>query len=190
MSVRSALIIPDCHIPYEDKRAYDLMLNVAIDLDPDEIVILGDYADFYAINAHGKSPNMSHVLQEEITAVVERLIQLKELFPKAKRVFIQGNHCYRLERYIAKNCPDLYGIVDTPSLLELKILGFEYVPYGPTQAYKVLGSKLIARHAPLAGGKHVAQATAEKAMCSVIFGHTHRIQEAQIVTMDGHKDFQ
>lgn len=184
MSIRTALVIPDCHIPYHDARAYQLMLDIATDIGIDELVILGDYADFYAINSHGKDPKMSSILQEEITEVVMKLSELKELFPKAKRVFIQGNHEYRLERYIAKNCPDLYGIFDTPSVLELNILGFEYIPFSPTQRYNVLGSNLIARHQPLSGGKHVAQNTAEKAMTSVIFGHTHRIQEAQAVAMD------
>jgi UDP-2,3-diacylglucosamine pyrophosphatase LpxH len=184
--VKRALIIPDCHIPYEDKRAYDLMLTVAKDVDPDEIVILGDYADFYAVNSHGKDAAVENgTLEEEVTRVVERLIEIKKLFPKAKRVFIEGNHEYRLARYINSKCPDLYGVFDTKSVLELGILGYEFVPYGPNQKYRVLGSKLIARHEPLAGGKHVAQNTVEKAMHSVIFGHTHRIQEAQVVTIDG-----
>lgn len=184
--IKTALVIPDCHIPYHDEKAYQLMIDVAKDLNPDEIVILGDYADFYAINSHGKKPDMTHLLQEEVTAVVEKLIQLKKLFPDAKRVYIEGNHEYRLGRYVASKCPDLYGVVDVRSILELNILGFDFVPYTPNQQYKILGSKLVARHEPLAGGKHVAQNTVEKAMSSVIFGHTHRIQEAQVVTMDGH----
>lgn len=184
--VKKALIIPDCHIPYEDKRAYDLMLAVAKDIKPDEIVIQGDYADFYAVNSHGKDAAVQNgVLQDEIHEVVLRLSELNKLFPKAKKVYIEGNHEYRLARYINSRCPDLYGVVDIESVLELKILGYEFVPYGPNQKYHVMGSKLIARHEPLAGGKHVAQNTVEKAMHSVIFGHTHRIQEAQIVTIHG-----
>jgi len=183
---KKALIIPDCHIPYEDKRAYELMLNVAIDVDPDEIVILGDYADFYAVNSHGKDAAVANgVLQDEVHEVVLRLAELNKLFPKAKKVYIEGNHEYRLARYINSKCPDLYGVVDIESILELKILGYEFVPYGPNQKHHVMDSKLIARHEPLAGGKHVAQNTVEKAMHSVIFGHTHRIQEAQIVTIHG-----
>ena len=185
MDIKTALIIPDCHIPYHDVRAYQLMLDVAIDLNPDEIVILGDYADFYAINAHGKDPDKSHLLTDEITVVVEELQRLKRLFPEAHRVYIEGNHEYRLSRYIKSKCPDLYGTFTVPQILELGVLGFDFVPYGPNQQYKVLGSSLIARHEPLAGGKHVAQNTAEKAMASVIFGHTHRIQEAQTVAMNG-----
>jgi predicted phosphodiesterase len=182
---KKALIIPDCHIPYEDQRAYELMLAVAKDVDPDEIVILGDYADFYAINSHGKDAAMNGVLQDEVYYVIERLKEIKRLFPNAKKVYIEGNHEYRLARYINSKCPDLYGVVDTQSILELNLLGYQFVPYGPNQKYQVLDSKLIARHEPLAGGKHVAQNTVEKAMHSVIFGHTHRIQEAQIVTIHG-----
>lgn len=183
--MKTALIIPDCHIPYHDDRAYQLMLDVASDLDPDEVVILGDYADFYAINSHGKDPNMSHLLMDEVGSVVEELQRLRRMFPQAKRVYIEGNHEYRLARYIKQKCPDLFGAFTVPQLLELPQNGFHFVPYGPTQKYKVLGSSLIARHEPLAGGKHVAQNTAEKAMASVIFGHTHRIQEAQVVAMNG-----
>jgi predicted phosphodiesterase len=184
--IKRALIIPDCHIPYEDKRAYDLMLKVAIDIDPDEIVILGDYADFYAVNSHGKDAELGvSTLMDEVYEVILRLKELNKLFPKAKKVYIEGNHEYRLARYINARCPDLYGAVDIQSILELSALGYEYVPYGPDQKYPVLGSKLLARHEPLAGGKHVAQNTVEKAMHSVIFGHTHRIQEAQVVTIDG-----
>jgi predicted MPP superfamily phosphohydrolase len=183
---KRALVIPDCHIPYEDTRAYDLMLEVAKDVDPDEIVILGDYADFYAVNSHGKDGEFTGVLLlDEVDAVIERLEQLNKLFPDAKKVFCEGNHEYRLARYINSKCPDLFGVVDVPSILRLRQLGYEYVPYGPHQKYHILGSKLIARHEPLAGGKHVAQNTVEKAMHSVIFGHTHRIQEAQIVTIHG-----
>ena len=185
MKIKTALIIPDCHIPYHDRRAYQLMLDVASEINPDEIVILGDYADFYAINSHGKDPNMTHLLMDEVAEVTEELQRIKRKFPDAKKVYIEGNHEYRLARYIKQKCPDLFGAFTVPQLLELPRLDFEFVPYGPTQRYNVLGSSLIARHEPLAGGKHVAQNTAEKAMASVIFGHTHRIQEAQIVTMGG-----
>jgi UDP-2,3-diacylglucosamine pyrophosphatase LpxH len=184
--IKRALVIPDCHIPYQDQSAYELMLAVAKDLDPDELVILGDYADFFAINSHGKDADMVGVLlMDEVQEVIAKLEELVRLFPNAKKVFCEGNHEYRLTRYLSQKAPDLFGVVDVPSILELDRLGFQYVPYGPNQKYNILGSKLIARHSPLAGGKHVAMNTAEKAMCSVIFGHTHRIQEAQIVTISG-----
>lgn len=188
--VSNALIIPDCHIPYHDKKAYDLMLNSAIATyganNIHEVVILGDYADFYAINSHGKEASMSGAkLKKEVAAVNKELDRLDQLFPNAKKVFIQGNHEYRLERYIDRQCPELFGIVGTEELFRLKERGWHYVPYGPTQLYQILGSRLYARHEPYAGGVHVAHGTVVKAGCSVIFGHTHRIQEAQVVMANG-----
>lgn len=184
-SLKTALCIPDCHIPYEDPRAYALMLDVAQDVDPDEIVILGDYADFYNVSSHGKSPGILETLQDEISACLFRLGQLADMYPKAKKVFIQGNHEYRLERFINNHAKELFGIITTEDILELSSFGFEYVPYGPNQLYPVLGSRLHARHEPLSGGIHVAHGTVTKALKSVIFGHTHRIQESQIVAIDG-----
>ena len=183
--METALLIPDCHIPYEDKRAYQLMLDVAKDLNPQEIVILGDYADFYAINSHGKDADKNHILMDEVSEVVERLKELKSLFPHSKRVYICGNHEHRLARYVNSKCPDLYGVTDVRSILELNLLGFEFVPYGPRQKYKVLDSGLIARHEPLGGGVHVAHNSAVKSVSSIVFGHTHRLQQSEIYTVDG-----
>lgn len=189
MKAKIALVIPDCHIPYENKKNYELMLMVAEYIEKeaglDEIVILGDYADFYAVNSHGKDPGVTETLQDEVHEVIERLKELKKVSKKAKRVFIQGNHEYRLERYIQNKCPDLYGVTTTDKILELDLLGYEYIPYGPNQGYNVMGSSLIARHEPLSGGLHCAHGTVTKAMKSVIFGHTHRIQESQVVSIDG-----
>lgn len=185
MIARRAVIIPDCHIPYEDKKAYGLMLEVAKEINPDEIVILGDYADFYQVNFHGKSPDIDGFLIDEIDAVVARLRELRELFPLAKIVFLEGNHEYRLARYIAANCKEFFGILSVPQLLNLEAYKIHFVPYGPAQKYSVLGSKLIARHEPLGGGVHCAHQSVVKAGHSMIFGHTHRLQESQIVTING-----
>jgi len=189
LKIKTALIIPDCHIPYHDRRAYELMLQVAQDQEIDEIVILGDYADFYGVNAHGISPSVEKKLMQEVEEVIGHLEELNELFPKAKKVFIQGNHEYRLERYLKNKAPELFGLVDTRKILNLKELGFNYVPYTPNQKYQVMGSKLMARHEPIGGGVHAAHSTVVKSGCSVIFGHIHRIQESQVVMMndDNHR---
>lgn len=185
MEIKRALIIPDCHIPYEDKRAYQLMLDIAFDQKIDEVVILGDYADFYDISSHPKEPGVGEKLIDEVAAVQERLMELRSMFPHAKIVYIEGNHEYRLGRFIRDKASEFFGLVDTYTLLGLKTLNIEFVPYGPMQKYSVLGSSLIAKHEPLGGGVHCAYQSVLKARHSIIFGHTHRIQEHQIVSIDG-----
>lgn len=179
-------IIPDCHIPYEDKRAYQLMLDVFKDSPALEaIYILGDYADFYSVSSHGKSPWVKNLLKDELYEVHSRLKELRKLFPKKRIVYIEGNHEFRLARYIEKNCPDLFDLIGCEELLKLNEYEIEFVPYGPNQFVQVEHANLYARHEPISGGVHVAHGTVTKAMRSVIFGHTHRIQESQIVSIDG-----
>jgi len=185
MGIRRAIVIPDCHIPFHDEEAYNLMLDVARDIEPDGIFILGDFADFFDINFHGKDPGIQTTLKDEVYEVHKKLKQICELFPRAEKHFCQGNHEYRLERYIDSKCPELFDLVKTEDVLKLDDYGFNYYPYGPNQLCRIFNSSLYARHEPLSGGLHCAHGTVSKAMKSVIFGHTHRIQESQIVSLDG-----
>jgi hypothetical protein len=68
-------------------------------------------------------------------------------------------------------------------LFNLDKLKMEWIPYSPSQKYSVGGGKLWARHEPLALGG--AKATVTKAGQSVIYGHIHRIEESQVVFMNG-----
>lgn len=190
MKLNLSLIVPDTHRPYHDRKAYNLMLKVAKDMAVDEIVILGDYADIYALNAHGgKNPTLPTTLIEEIEDVNNGLDELDKKFPKAKKVFLQGNHEYRFERYIFDKCPELFGVTEFKNLIKIEQRkNWKYIHYSPNQQYKVGGSYLIARHEPLASS---AKATASKALCSLVYGHIHRIEESHLVGLkdDNHVCF-
>jgi len=183
--MKTSLIIPDVHIPFHDRRAYELTLVVAATISVDEVVLLGDYADFYGVSSYAKDPGIGIRLDQEVREVNKHLDELQDLLPNADIVYIEGNHESRLTRYIQGKCPELYGVADVPKLLNLKERGIKWIPYGPGQMYKVAGSHLIARHEPMGGGEYPAGSTVKKAGASVIFGHTHRIQEFQTVTIDG-----
>ena len=185
MEIKRALVIPDCHIPFECKRSYQLMLDVAASVKIDEVVLLGDYADFYDISAHPKDPDITAKLIDEVDSVIHRLMELRLLFPTQKIVYLEGNHEYRLGRYIRDRAKEFFGIITVETMLSLEKFKIEFVPYSPVQKYRILGSKLHARHEPIGGGVHCANQTVVKASASVIFGHTHRIQESQIVSIDG-----
>lgn len=188
--LKIVLLIPDTHRPYHDKRAYALMLRVFSDIIEKykhiadfEIVILGDYADFFAVNSHGKDPRLVSMLVEEVEDVIKALDELDALYPEARKVYIEGNHEYRLERYLLSKAPELFGITSTYHLLKLdQRPKWQFVKYKPDQAYAVAGSKLIARHEPLSSS---AKATASKALCSLVYGHIHRIEESHLVGLDG-----
>ena len=184
--MKQVLIIPDVHIPFEDKRAYGLMLEVAQDIPAlEEIVILGDFADFYGASSYAKDPSIKSNLLTEIRAVNNRLDELDTLFPGVNKVFIEGNHENRLTRFITSKSPELFGMITTEELFRLDERGYTFVPYTPNQIHRIAGSSLYARHEGIGGVVHVAYNSVVKAGCSVIFGHNHRIQENQVVTING-----
>jgi len=183
VSLKTALIIPDCHIPYHDQCAYQLMLNVARDLSIDEIVILGDFADFYAISSHGRHPLLMHTLKHEVELVNSKLDELDILFPRAQKYFIEGNHEHRLERYLSNMASALFGVTETRTLFNLdKRSMWHFLDYGPNQLHSVLGSYLKARHEPVASS---AKLTAARALCSLVYGHIHRIEQSHMVGIEG-----
>lgn len=184
MAVRYAIYWSDSHVPFHDERCFSLAFQVADSLGSrlKEIVIGGDFADFYSVMAHQKDPSIKIDLVHEVQEVNRQLDIFDKYYKKTNRVFIEGNHCFRLERYIAARCPELFGIVDCKTLFKIKERGWKWIDYGPEQKYKVLNSKLYCKHEPLGPD---ARSTVTKAMASVIFGHTHRVQESQIVSISG-----
>ncbi len=183
MDLSCALVIPDTHRPFHHVKAYALMMEVAAYICPSHIYFLGDYADFYSVSSHSRDPRIFNMLQDEVVDVLDGFAQIDELFPDAKKVFIQGNHEWRLERYLCDKAPALFGVTSTYHILEFdKRPHWDFVPYGPNQTTQIAGSKLYARHEPLASS---AKATASKALCSLVYGHIHRIEESHLVGLDG-----
>lgn len=182
MKIKKALIIPDTHVDYHDKRAFRLMLKVARDTGVDHVYLLGDFCDMYNVMSHPRKAILRGLVKREIEGVNTELDAIDEALPKAKKHYIFGNHEDRLERYIDEKCPELYGLVDLPSLLELEERHWSWTDYKPDQLVRVAGSKLFARHEPI--GKD-ALATVKAAGKSIVYGHTHRAEQSQIVHIDG-----
>lgn len=159
------------------------MLNVACDIkNLSEIVILGDFADFYSVSSHSKDPRVFNLLKDEVEDVNDRLDELDMAWPDVKKVYLEGNHEFRLERYLINQAPALFGITSIPHLFGLdKRPKWQFVSYGPRQKHKVLNSYLSARHEPLGTN---ARLTANRALSSLVYGHIHRIEESHIVGLD------
>lgn len=164
------LIIPDTHVPYQDKKAWNLMMNVAKEFKPDHVLILGDFIDNYSVSAHSKDPNRALKLDDEVNETIKHLKQIKDL--KAKNnVFIAGNHEYRLERYLMEKAPELYNVVKTTELLKLTEMGFKYVPY---KEHYTLG-KLHITHDCGVAGRYAHYKAVDTFQKNIITGHTHRL---------------
>jgi hypothetical protein len=185
VSLKKALIVPDCHRPFHSRKAYNLMLEVASFHGIDEIVILGDYADFWTVSFHeqSKDPRLPKLLMEEVESVNLGLDELDRLFPQANKVFLEGNHEYRLERYVQAKAPALFGVTECTNLFQIPLRKkWRYRSYGKGQPYRVLGTSLLAKHTPLASSPMTGLRKAAQSYC---YGHNHRIEECHVVGLDG-----
>jgi hypothetical protein len=131
-SLEKWLFIPDTHAPFHSKKHFNLMLRAAEGFRPDGICIGGDFLDCYEISLFDKDPRrmrQGNLLNE--IKVGNQLLDLVDGLGAEKKIFLSGNHCFRLDKYITKNAPALVGIpgLSIPELLNLKSRGWKHVPY-------------------------------------------------------------
>lgn len=172
-ALRRVLFVPDTHIPFHDKQAFNLMIKAAKGFEPDVIVVIGDLADFYNVSSHLKKPSVPFNFAEEVVEVNRALDTLDSL-GATKKIYLEGNHEDRLERYKATNAQAFSGLneVTTKGLLHLKERDWEFVPY--KQHTKI--GKLYLAHDAGHSGKHSTSQTLNAYRHSVAFGHSHRMQ--------------
>lgn len=163
------LIVPDVHAPFHDVHAWNLMMDVARDLKPETVVVIGDFIDCAAVSTHSKDPARKSSLKEEVSVAKELRAELEDLDAKTY-VFCEGNHCDRLRRYLWDKAPELYGLVDIPTLLGLDDR-WEFVPYRNHTKRGAVHYTHDVGHA----GRYAAYQTLDTYQHSVVTGHTHRL---------------
>ena len=166
---KKVLFIPDTHIPYNDRSAWKILIKSIKHFQPEILVTLGDFADCFSVSKHDKSPERKILLHKEIDAVRDHLEQLEWLEIKRK-IYVAGNHEYRLERYITQKAPELFGLVDIPTLLKLHENGWEYVEY---KNHICIGN-LAVSHDYGSAGQTAHRTAAQRLGVPVVIGHTHR----------------
>lgn len=170
VKLEKILLIPDTHVPYHDKKAFDLVLKVGKALRVNEVVVGGDFIDNYSVSSHDKNPNRALKLDVEVEETIKELKRIKSIGAK-KNVFIGGNHEHRLERYLMQKAPELYNIISTPKILKLDELGFEYVPY--KQIYEI--GKLAITHDLGKAGRTAHLKALDDYQNNIALFHTHRL---------------
>lgn len=175
------LIVPDVHAPFHDERALELMVRAAIDSGVDTIVQLGDLIDCYSVSSFVKSPEMAGLtLQQEIDSARHVLDRLDSI-GATRKVLTAGNHCARVDKYIAQHAPALHGLVNLPELLDLDARGWTWREYGD---YEVVG-KIAYTHDLDNFGPHAHSKARDELGKSCVIGHTHRMALAFDSTVCG-----
>ncbi len=178
------VVIPDTHVPFHDPAAWELALRAIRAVKPDRIVVAGDFADFYAVSFHSKDPRRRALIKDETEIAKRELRRLRGLAGALD--FTEGNHEYRLERYICDRAPALLGITSSKELL-----GCDDPQYWGWHAYREILKigKCHFTHEVGLAGKFAAARSLDAFQGNLVIGHTHRGGVAYDGTMRGDRYF-
>ena len=177
MAIVRYAVLNDVHFPYEGNCYFKALKEIKKWKDLAGIYFNGDILEVESLSRHPKGPSAISSFQHEVEYANGRFDDLEKMFKGVPVTLVEGNHCYRLFRYIRDVAPALWGLLNHPELLEFDRRGWKFEPYGPRQWVKCGKSKLWLRHEPLGGGQYPTKITAEKSDVDVLFGHTHIYQQ-------------
>lgn len=167
--IRVVQWLSDIHVPWEDKKLVEQVLQWSRDHKPDIVVLGGDILDLASCSQHGDG--IPPLLMDEIDAGNAFLDRVRAANPKAEIVYLMGNHETRAARFIKANAPSLKGAFTLEHLLRFKERGIKWKPYGDVHFIGKLGFT----HGTLTGQQYAA-AHLRKYGCSLVLGHMHKFQ--------------
>lgn len=193
--MKKSVIISDIHHPYQNRLAFSSVLNFLKDFVPDEVLLLGDIMDCQTLNSHEQG-NLRHFetkrLIGDYRALENEIIYpINKVCPKAKKIYLAGNHEQWIEFAIDKDPSKLEGIIELENNVDLK--GWEYIPYLKKKGRGIeLGryniGKLHCIHGEYTNQYHAAK-TVNAYGRSVVYGHSHTIQSHTQLTAGNISDF-
>jgi len=184
------VFISDIHIPYQDKKALTMAMELIKDLklkEYDNIIIGGDLVDYYPISSFHPDLTQSNI-DIELFEAVEWLNKLRKLAPKSDIFFFEGNHEQRMQKKImsatSSLAPFLKNRLSIRELLEFRKFGIKFVKTPFT-----LNKKLFFLHGHEKKGfitpKHIANVNLMYYNRNVIVGHHHRFDMSITTQLDG-----
>lgn len=178
--MKRTVILPDCQIPYHDRKALKAVIRFIGDYKPDEVIHIGDVMDFPQPSRWTKGT--AGEFEGSVFADCEQakrmfLEPLRKVFDGPVKVH-EGNHDERPRTYLAKYAPALAesGAFNIDTLLDFNGFGVELLP-----TFNKIAPGWITTHGHK-GGIRLAQTpgltavgAARKFTTSVVMGHTHRL---------------
>jgi len=194
------VIVPDTHGAHIDKAAAAAFLNDLENLNPTEVVMLGDHIDCSGFlaqhHALGFVPETTYAFSDDVAAANTLLDEIQRRTGKVDTYYIVGNHEARIEKWIIKetiNHPQdagyFYRMFGPEAVLGLEQRGIQVVKrdvayHGLRKRGTIRLGKCLFHHGTRTG-VHAAKANLDDLGSNVCFGHTHRISSHVKETVDG-----
>lgn len=168
---KTVLCVPDVHVPFHDKRAWNLILKIQRILKPALTVQLGDFGDLHAASRHKPRPGgPAQTLKEERTACRHEWKRLEE---SANELwFLGGNHDIRTSSTMLEKAPamaDCFGDIREFYDFDTAVTSYAY------QELVHIG-KVALVHDIGKSGANAARDALNGAQHCIINGHTHRLE--------------
>lgn len=181
----------DTHFPFHDPAAINCLYAIASDVRPTTLVMQGDLIDLWQISHH-RPPLETKLLphqidiQESINQAVNHLgIMSTMVKPGAQKTLLFGNHEDRFERLLADmqlntktmslmRLPKIQEVLSLDYILGLEETGWDGHNYLEGDRF-LLHDRLLCIHG-YRSNIHSAKSHLTDYGKSVIFGHSHRIQ--------------
>lgn len=178
-------------VPYHDREALSVVLQIAQETDFDTVVWGGDIMDFAEWSSnYSKSPEFYWTTKPAVLEAAWWIGKIIESNPKARHIAMAGNHEERLPRAIRDHLPAAYGLqsgdldidnslLSIPSLLGLDKLGVEWVGDYPAQHF-IVPDKLCVEHGNTTSKNpgYAAWKIVSESTYSRLYGHGHKRERA------------
>jgi len=172
-------------VPYHDRQAIDIMMNIAKNDNVDVVVLGGDVVDMAEFtNKFPRTPDQFFTVRPALIEVKWLLTRMRLLLPNTDIIWIEGNHDLRLRRCLLDNQISAYDLmshdehwplVSLPNALQLDEIDIEWIGEYPDNEYW-LNENLRCVHGGLSRTKsgQTAYEHVRDSKCSTLFGHIHR----------------
>ncbi len=178
--MKRIVVIPDSHLPAEDRRAMKAVISFIGEYNPDEVVQIGDLMDYPQPSrwSKGTAAEFEGSVFADSKYARERFCEpLREVYSGPVGV-IEGNHDLRARDYLQKYAPALAesGAFNLNQLLEFDRYGIKMLPpfYKFTPGWVMTHGHLGGISLSAEAG-HTALNAAKRFGASVIMGHVHRL---------------
>lgn len=173
------LVLSDVHLPYHDKQTVELAVKTAQRQRVAGVLLNGDILDSHELSTFDKDPSAPRYIAER-EAGIQFLGWLRDRLPQARIVYKAGNHEERLDRYLMKRAPALFGLkqVQLPAILEMERFDVEWV--GDKRVVRLGRLNVIHGH-EYRGGQtnpvNPARGLFLRAKSTALCGHFHQTSE-------------
>lgn len=181
------LVGGDAQFPFADPDAIELFQQVAREVQPKEVVLVGDMTDFPALSRFEQRKEWVGSTQQGIDEYYTFLAQLRASTPDSKITVVHGNHEQRLIKSLERNLAEVAGIrqalsgtalLSVQNLARYGELEIDYVDGYPNGTYWAADNlKFVHGTNTKKGGFNVGKYLQEERE-TTIFGHTHRLEFA------------